>query len=218
MRLGFKLATGTALSLAMIAGNIAQAGPLAAPAAAQERHYGHRGGVNVGAILLGAAVIGGIAAIASSSHHDSDQYGYNRGNAGGYDSGYVQGGYGGQYAQDGYGQYGYAQNGYGQNGYAQNDYGQSGYGQNGYGYDQSGARNAVALCTRAAENAAESRGGDARVTQIYRVQAQRGGARVVGGITSGGRYGYRSSYDDDRQQGRFTCTARYGQVTQLSLR
>ncbi len=198
MRLGIKLATGTALSLAMIAGNIAQAGPLATPAAAQERHDGHRSGVNVGAVLLGAAVIGGIAAIASSSHRDRDQNGYNGGNAGGYDSGYVQGGYGGQYGQDGYGQYGYA--------------------QSGYGYDQGGARDAVALCTRAAENAAESRRGDARVTQIYRVEAQRGGARVVGGITSSGRYGYRSNYDDNRQQGQFTCTARYGQVTKLSLR
>jgi hypothetical protein len=208
MRLAIKLATGTALSLAMIAGNIAQAGPLASPAAAQQRYEGHRGGgVNVGAVLLGAAVIGGIAAIAMSSH-DRDRYADN-GYGGGYDNGYVQGGsYDDQYGQ----------NGYGQGGSYGGQYGQNGYGQGDYAYNQSNSQNAVAQCASAAENAAASRGGNARVTQIYRVDAQRGGARVIGGLEVGNRRGDRYGYADVRQQGRFTCTTRFGRVTELSLR
>ena len=190
MRLAIKLATGTALSLAMIAGNIAQAGSLATPAAARDQYTGHRGGgVSVGAVLLGAAVIGGIAAIASSNH-DRDRYGDNSYN-GGYDYGYVsEGAFGGQY----------------------------GNGQNDYTYNQGGTQDAVAQCARAAENAAESRGGDARVTQIYRVDTQRGGARFSGGIALGDRYGNRYGYANARQQGRFTCTTRFGRVMELSLR
>ena len=208
MRLGIKLATGTALSLAMIAGNIAQAGPLASPAAAREHYDQRRGnGINVGTVLLGAAVIGGIAAIASSSNRNRDAYATN-GYYNGYDGNYAQSGYNGQYAQNGYGQYGYAQNGYADNG----------YNQSGYGYDQRAAIDPVALCARAAERAAESRGGNARVTQIYRVDTQRGGARVTGGLALDNRYGYRAGYGDDRQQARFNCTARFGQITQLSLR
>jgi hypothetical protein len=216
-----RFVTGTALALALVAGSVAQAGPLASPAAANERydHDGRRGGgANVGAILLGAAVIGGIAAIASSNSRrdrDHDRYGYDP----------SVNGYGGQYAQDGYvqngDQYGYGQGGY-QNGYAgQNAYGyQNGYGQNGYeyqggaGYAQ-GARDAVAICTNAAQDAARDYGRGNRVSQIYRVEAQRGGARVIGGIDGGGRWN--GGYQSDRQT-RFDCTARYGRVTELRLR
>ncbi len=216
-----RFVTGTALALALVAGSVAQAGPLASPAAAQERyerHDSHRGGgANIGAILLGAAVIGGIAAIASSNSHrdrDRDRYGYDP----------SANGYADQYAQDGYvqngDQYGYGQGAY-QNGYGQNAYGyQNGYGQNGYGYQggagyAQGASDAVAICTTAAHNAARDYGRGNRVSQIYRVEAQRGGARVIGGIDGGGRWG--GGYQANRQT-RFDCTARYGRVTELSLR
>ncbi len=210
MQTVFKFAT-TAVLAALVAG-------ASAPAAAQERFggrgayaggyagggysNGYRGGdygrgrghVDVGAVLLGAGIIAGIAAIASS-HHDRDTY------RGGYTSNGYASGYAGQYGQQGY---------YGQQG----GYAQQGYGAQGYDNGQA----AINLCSQAAAQNAGGRGGDARVSQITGVDGFAGGARVSGliDVRSGDYDGYGGGYGDT-QRLRFTCTTLYGRITDLRM-
>jgi len=87
-----------------------------APAMA-DRGYG-RHDDHTGAIVAGALVLGTIAAIAASSHHDHDRY---------YNNGYY--GYGNDYPSYGYA---YPSYGYGYRG--------GGYEHRAYGYDNHGYR------------------------------------------------------------------------------
>jgi hypothetical protein len=207
MKLGFRLMTGAALSLGLLAGDISQASPLASAASAQDYYRGghdyhgrSNGHVDAGALLLGAAVIGGIAAIASAAHRDNNRY---------YNDGY-NGGYGGTYVQPGaaYSQYGQSQ-------YGQSQYAQSQYGQSQYGYGQDGRQDVIAQCSIAVERAAQARGLDARVTRIFDVDGINGGGRVAGAIQFRVDNGYGDDGDDRVQQQRFQCTAQYGRITSL---
>jgi hypothetical protein len=116
---------------------IAGAASLAASTPALADHRDHGGGSDVGALIAGALVIGGIAAIASSSSHRNHydrgrQYGYDgydRSN--GYDRGYDRS-YDRNYDRGynrrrdcndrGYDRGGYYRGGYDNGGYDQRDY------------------------------------------------------------------------------------------------
>lgn len=176
-----RLISGAVLSLAVVA----------TPVTARD-YYGdnhrysdrHHRGIGVGGVLLGAAIIGGVAAIASANRNRYDR---------GYD-GYRQG-YGSQgYVNQGY----YGNQGYGSQGYGAYDQGYAGYDQgSGYG----GGVDPVQACARAAERQAQYQGGYARVTGIERVDPYNGGS-VVRGSLQIDRGGY-------AQRVRFACTANY---------
>jgi len=76
------------------------------------------------------------------------------------------------------------------------------------------ADTAVDQCARAAERAAQSDGGFARVTGIDRVQPYRDGARVFGTLQVDYRYDDRPG---ERAHTRFDCTANGAGVTGLRL-
>ncbi|HEV2746490.1 MAG TPA: hypothetical protein VGW34_04235 [Allosphingosinicella sp.] len=99
-------------------------GTAAAPADARPRFHRHHDGVDVGDVVAGVAIVGGIAALASAIDHNSR---YDRGY--GYDRDYRPG-YGGDY------RHGYDR-----------DYGHG----RGYGHGYGGERQAVDLCVREAE-------------------------------------------------------------------
>ena len=68
-----KLVTGAA------AAALVTTGFAAAPAQAQSyRYYDRDRGIDVGDVVAGVAIIGGIAAIASALGRDGDRYGYDR--------------------------------------------------------------------------------------------------------------------------------------------
>ncbi len=66
----------------------------------------------------------------------------------------------------------------------------------------------VDQCSRAAVNEASSRGDSGHVTKIDRVDGHPNGARVTGTIEV-----RRTSHNGEVENARFTCTADYGQVT-----
>ena len=170
----------------------------ATPAAAQYRSRDR--GVDVGDVIAGALIIGGIAAVASAASRNNR--GYNNG-------GYV-------YEGRGY------NNGY-NNGYYYNN----GY-NNGY-YNAGDPRQAVEQCVYAAERNASrysyGRGG-AQVTDIRNIDQRRDGYTVKGRIAVntqnrnwrgswGGDYrGWDNRYSG-YDAGRFTCDVRYGRVVDL---
>lgn len=182
MGLGFRIASGMALSLALVS----------APLSARDYygggydHYHRGGGIGLGGALLGAAIIGSVAIAASNNNRQPV-----------YEQGYDPN-TGGEYRS-----YGGVQN-YSSQGYA---------GQGGPVYDDEQAQNGdpVDACSRAAEREAQNGGGFARVAGIDRVDTIRGGVRVRGSvdISSGDR--------GPGERVRFTCTAAYGNVTDLRL-
>lgn len=198
MNLAMRLATGTMLSLALVS----------VPAAARPfrgdygRHYRHHGGNGIGTlggILLGAAVLGTVAAVASSNRRDRYEPRYEPQPYGG-DTGYRS--YDDQYARNdpravppAYG----------------DDDGER-YADEPTGYDdQSAAGDPVDDCSRAAERQAQNGGGLARVTGIDRVDEIDGGANVRGRLqVDGGRSPVARSMS-------FSCSASYGEVRSLRL-
>lgn len=200
MSTAFRLISGAVLSLAVVATPVA-----ARDYHGNRHHYSHRhnNGIGVGGVLLGAAIIGGVAAIASSNRnrYDRGYGGYNQGYGnqgyGGYDQGY--GGYSQGYGNQGYGGYGNQSHGAYDQGYAGYDQG-SGYG---------GGVDPVQACARAAERQAQWRGGYARVTGIDRVDPYNGGS-VVRGSVEIDRGGY-------AQRLRFSCTANYEGAARVRL-
>lgn len=187
----------------------------AAPAEARHRYYHRdRGGVDVGDVVAGAAIIGGIAAIAHGINQRSryngntygqaypaypqSGYGYQSYPQGGYSPAYPQGGYAPAYPQGGYAP------AYPQGGYAP-AYPQGGYAPaypqgSSYGYGYGSERQAVDLCTAQAQRTG------ARVRDIDEVDRDGPGYRVRGDLYvqeyEPSRYG--GSYDVDSEN--FTCT------------
>lgn len=190
MRLGLKLATASALSLALFSGDLASLS--FAPAAAEARsyrhyghghygrpvYYGHRGyyrhrsGISAGEAIAGVAIVGGIAAIASAASRDR-QY------------------------RDGY--------------YGRSD--QPAYSYDRYGYpdrrtsDRSAGGDPVDSCSRIAEVEAQRSGGFARIAGISRVTDRRAGVEVEGIVETHYPDGERRDSTE-----RFVCTADTGGV------
>lgn len=226
MRTGFRFGVGTALALALFAGDVATLSVVPASAQAAGYHgggyhggyrgggyhgyrghggyHGYRGGYyggygfGLGDALLGAAIIGGTAAIISSANSGYDSY-----------QTYPAPVYAAPV--DGYAEPDYAP----QPGYApQPDYApqQQGYApQQGYAAPSASAQvDPVEQCSRAAERQAQSNGGFARVVAIDRVDPRPTGAQVRGTleIDGNGRRATRTG---------FTCTASYGQIVGLNL-
>jgi hypothetical protein len=102
------------------------------------------------------------------------------------------------------------------------DRGYDGYNRGGYG-----SRSAVDQCVRAAQRQA-GRYGWARITDVTRINRIRGGYEVRGRLVVEDR-GWRGSrgnwdrgynydrYNDGYDKGRFTCTARYGEVQYVNI-
>lgn len=124
--------------------------------------YRHHNGIGVGGVLLGAVILGGIAAAASSSR-------------GRYDNRYA---YGGVVPQQGYG-YGY-DNGYAPGGYAYG-YGQGSGGYQG-GYERRAGADPVDACARAVEREVAQYGERGRISSVDRVDAYDGGSTVRGQV------------------------------------
>ncbi len=207
-----KAAVGTLLASSMLM--------TAMPAAAQSRHRGGNDRIDAGDVIAGAVVIGGLAAILSASSNRDRRYGdqnydprYDRGDDRGYERDY-RGGYQDRYDPR-----------------TDRDYG--GYNRDGYGgqWRQYGSRQAVQQCVAAAEQRASYNGARADVRQITEVERVRGGYQVRGTVAVDDRYGRYDRYDRragydrgdryDRQgyddQGRFSCTVRYGQIQNIRV-
>ncbi len=126
--------------------------------------------------------------------------------------------------------YGYRDNDYrGGRDYDERGYGDNGYYQNGYG-----SRTAVDQCVRAAQIEAR-RYGQARVTDVTRIDRIRGGYEVRGRLIvqdrswngwRGNHGGWRGSWDRGNQydrynegyeRGRFSCVTRRGSVDDVRL-
>lgn len=165
----------------------------ATPAMAQSRYYDRdRDGIGAGEIIAGAVVLGGLAAILSSGNRDRYDDRYYRDYDGRYDDRY-----GGRYDDR-------------------------------YGYDwrrHGGSRQAVSQCVAAVERG-RSRYGRIDVTEVRDIDRRRDGYRVEGRVVAQdryrggwGRYDDRyGRYDNDRyDNGRFTCTVRYGRVDQVRV-
>lgn len=199
MNLVMRLATGTVLSLAMVSVPVS-AKPYRGHHGGHYRHHGGGGIGTLGGILLGAAVLGTAAAIASDSRRDRDEPRYEPQAYGG-NTGYRS--YDDQYARNDPRAVPRAVYGY--------DDGDR-YADEPSGYDeQSAAGDPVDDCSRAAERQAQNGGGFARVTGIDRVDQVDGGANVRGRvqIDSGRAAPVRSMS--------FSCSARYGEVRSLRL-
>ncbi len=163
--------------------------------------YRGHDGIDAGDVIAGALIIGGIAAIASAASNDRNDR--------------YEGGYGYRNRDGRYGSaYGYDRS-----------YGDTGYYQNGYG-----SRTAVDQCVRAAQNEARQFG-QARVTDVTRIDRIRGGYEVRGrlvvqdrdwngwrghrgGWDRGNQYG---RYNEGYERGRFSCVTRRGQVQDVDL-
>lgn len=115
--------------------------------------------------------------------------------------------------------YGYERAGY------DRDYGRYGY-DNGYGYGRDNSRQAVAQCTRVAEQEARRAGYDrSNVTDIRSVRETRRGYEVKGRIAVRERGGWNDRWDNDRWDrrdrgvykdgGQFTCRIDRGRVVDL---
>ena len=173
---------------------------VAAPAQARGRD---NDGITAGEVIAGAVILGGIAAVLSSS--DDDRYrGYDDGryNDGRYDNrGYDNGRYDDR--DDRY-----------ENG---NRRGRGDYGYN----SQQGSRAAVNQCVTAVERWA-SRYSRADVTQISQIDRTRNGYRVTGKLVVQDGYRGRSRYDRGYERGydkgRFTCYVERGRVIDVDYR
>ncbi len=172
-----KALVGTAAAAAMAVS--------ATPAMARE---GHNGGPSAGEVIAGVAIIGAIAAIASSGNKDR-RYRDN------------------DYRGDRYGNDRYGNDRYGNDRYSESRFGN--------GYRQIGQRQAVNRCVRAAESGA-SNYGRANVTDIRDIDRTRYGYRVKGRILveqNRGRY-QRSRYAD---KGNFTCYIEGNRVSDVQF-
>ena len=168
----------------------------AAPAQAQYRDRDRHDGIDVGDVIAGALIIGGIAAVASAVGNNNR--GYNNG-------GYV-------YEGRGYDNRGY-NNGYYNNGY------------NNVGDPRQAVEQCVYAAEQNASRYSYGRGG-AQVTDIRDINRHRDGYTVKGRIAVntqnrnwrgswGGDYrGYDNRYNG-YDAGRFTCDVRYGRVVDL---
>ena len=171
----------------------------ATPAMAQSRYYDRdRDGIGAGEIIAGAVVLGGLAAILTSNN-DRDRYD---------DRYYGDRRYGDRY-DDRYG----------------NRYDD----RNGYDWRRNGgSRQAVSQCVAAVERG-RSRYGRIDVTEVRDIERRRDGYRVEGRVVAQDSYNGRWDRDDrygrygrdDRygryDDGKFTCTVRYGRVDQVRV-
>ena len=196
MTLKFRLMSGLVLSLALAS----------APVSARDWYRGggyhgghnyHRGnGIGLGGVLLGAAIVGGVAIAASNNNrYRAYERGYDPRTGGTYEGngGYVTSPPPGAYQNDGY----------------QNDAYQGE--PDGYDRQDTAGGDPVEDCSRAAERQAQGNGGFARVTGIDRVDDIDGGARVRGSVEVS-----RGAAAPVQRFG-FSCSAAYGQVTSLRL-
>ena len=172
-----------------------------AAASAQNRYDNHRrGGPSAGQVIAGAAVIGGIAAIAGAIGRNNNRY----------DNRYYRGGY-----NNGYPGYNSGYPGY-NTGYPGYNNGVPGYynGNAGYGRDPNGA---IQQCASAATSDARSRGfGNAQVAQIRDVNNTSYGFKIRGLLmVDGSGYGYGGYGGYGRDSGSFTCWVDRGQVTRM---
>ena len=184
----------------------------ASPALARDR-YGHGGGIDVGDIIAGAVVLGGIAAVAGSI-----------GNGRGYDNGYYNNGnYGANY------RYNDRYDSNDRDGY--NDrYDRSGYNNNG------NPRQAVEQCVATAESEASRNSyGRADVTDIRGVDRNGRGYTIRGRIAVNdqgrdwrrGDSNYGNGWNNDYRgwnnnlrgydAGSFTCRVQYGRVVDIDF-
>lgn len=195
MNLAMRLATGTILSLALVSVP-ASARPYRGHYGGHYRHHGGGGIGTLGGILLGAAVLGTVAAVASDNRRERYEPQPYSGNTG-YRS------YDDQYARNDPRAVPPAAYDY--------DDGDR-YADEPSGYDeQSAAGDPVDDCSRAAERQAQNGGGFARVTGIDRVDEIDGGANVRGRLqVEGGRAAVARSMS-------FSCSASYGEVRSLRL-
>lgn len=188
------------------------------PALARDRN-----GIDVGDIIAGAVVLGGIAAVAGAIGNRNDRYGSTYGEPYDYNDRYGST-YGGRY--DNNDRY--------QNGGRYDQYDRSGYRGN---YRNTGnPRQAVESCVRAAENQANrSSYGRADVTDVRDIDRTRRGYRVEGRIAvnsqgRGWRDGdrrYGNGWNNDYRgwnnnlrgydAGKFTCEVQYGRVVNLDF-
>lgn len=161
------------------------AGSLLAATPAMARDHRDNDGISAGEVIAGAVVLGGLAAILSSGN-DRDDYRY----------------------QDRH--------------YNDRRYDNGGYNDDaryGYNYDRSrygNSRSAVNRCVAAVENRG-TRYGRADVTEVRNIERKRDGYKVTGRVVVRdgyqGRWGQgRGGYND---QGKFSCTIRYGQVQDI---
>ena len=179
------------LSKALVGTVAAGAMAITSASPAMARDHRDDDGIDVGDVIAGALIIGGIAAVASAA-------GNNRG-------------------------YDYRTRGYGYDDRYDNRY------DNRYDYNRSGnSRQAVEQCVRAAERNASrySYGGNARVTDIRKIDRKRDGYKVEGRIAvntrnNDWRRGWGTDYRgyDNRysgyDSGRFKCEVRYNRVVDL---
>lgn len=173
-----KALVGTAAAAAMAVS--------ATPATAKD---GRNNGPSAGEVIAGVAIIGAIAAIASSGNKDRS------------------------YRDTRYDDRNYGNRNYRGDRYDNGRYTESRYGNN---YRQIGQRQAVNRCVRAAESEA-TRHGRASVTDIRDIDRTRYGYRVKGKIlVEQGRRGrhHRSSYAD---QGKFTCYIEGNRVSDVQF-
>ena len=168
----------------------------ATPALAQSRRDN---GIDVGDVIAGALIIGGIAAVASAANRNRNG-GYVYEGNGGYNDPYYNGRYDPRYDDRYNNQYTNAGN----------------------------SRQAVEQCVYAAERNANrySYGGNSQVTDIRNIDRKRDGYTVKGRIAVNTRNanwqrgwgndyrGYNNNYRG-YDSGNFTCKVRYGQVVDL---
>ncbi|MEO6387484.1 MAG: hypothetical protein ABIT16_09530 [Croceibacterium sp.] len=189
-----KALVGTVAASAMALG-------MAAPAQAQYRDSRSHDGIDVGDVIAGALIIGGIAAVASGGSRNNGGYYNDRGYNGGY---YNNNGYNGRYDER-------------------------------YDNRAGDSRQAVEQCVNAAQQNASrySYGGQARVTDIRKIDRKRDGYKVEGriAVNSRGRdyrrgdSRYGSGWNNDYRgynsryagydSGTFKCEVRYGRVVDL---
>lgn len=179
---------------------------VAAPAQARGRD---NDGITAGEVIAGAVILGGIAAVISSSDdnryrgYDDSRYNDGRYNNGGYNDG--------RYNDDRYDDRYDNQRGRGHE-----------RGNDDYRYNsQHGSRAAVNQCITAAERWA-SRYSRADVTQINHIERTRTGYRVTGKLVVRDGYRGRSRYDRGYERGydkgRFTCYVERGRVIDVDYR
>jgi len=194
-----------ALAKGTIATVAAGAMVMATPALAQNRRD-NDGGIDVGDVIAGALIIGGIAAVASAVGRNR---GYNDGGYvyegnGGYNDPYTNGRYDPRYDSRYDNRYG-------------NQYANAG-----------DPRQAVEQCVNAAERNANrySYGGRSQVTDIRQIDRKRDGYTVRGRIAVNTRNAnWRNGWGNDYRgynnnyrgydSGSFSCKVRYGQVVDL---
>ena len=181
----------------------------ASPVLARDQ-YGRGGGIDVGDIIAGAVILGGIAAVAGSIGNDRN---------GGY--GYRNRGYSYGYPSDGYrtnDRYGYDE------------------GNDRYGYRNGNPRQAVEQCVATAESeASRASYGRADVTDIRSIDRNSRGYTVRGRIAVNSHMGgwrngdsnYGSGWNDDYRgwnnnlrgydSGSFKCKVEYGRVVDIDF-